>query len=307
MKIFEMKLGNEDDGVFAISLVDAPAINEMFVLLSENGKTILKTLQLKASDKEKKLVSGPILIPEQQILRKDEKTGEEYMIYFTAETIEKISQNYLINNHQNSSTIQHEKPVESIFMVESWIVGKNDKSKDLGFDLPEGTWFGTLKVQDENLWDTFLKTGILKGFSIEGNFNSVLVDDVDLNTMTEYAPTDEDLYRILHSYWFSKTDLAVNKYRWVLSGEVESCPICIENSKRAPMTMAEWNNIGVPGLKGPWPYGPYSTYCEDKCRCRLEKVTDITDIIPSWIPKKKTVIPKTKKKVAPIVPDEEPQ
>lgn len=171
---------NDDDveGVFAISLVTLPAISVDYVYMSKEKecKFCSNNLSLKTIDADKHLVAGPILIPDIEIKRLDEETQEDYYIFFKPETIRKISQNYLINGYQNSVTLEHDKKVNTIFLVESWIVdGKNDKSTSLGFDLPEGTWFGIMKVNDEDIWQSEIKSDILRGFSIEGTFDHKLL------------------------------------------------------------------------------------------------------------------------------------
>jgi hypothetical protein len=50
-----------------------------------------------------------------------------------------------------------------------------DKSKLYGFDLPVGTWFVKMKVDNDDMWDR-IKSGELKGLSIEGYF----VDKMEL-------------------------------------------------------------------------------------------------------------------------------
>ena len=41
-----------------------------------------------------------------------------------------------------------------------------------GFEnLPDGTWFGFVKVENDKIWNEYVKTGKLKGFSVEGNFS----------------------------------------------------------------------------------------------------------------------------------------
>ena len=37
-------------------------------------------------------------------------------------------------------------------------------------DVPVGTWMGAVKVNNEDIWQDFVKTGDVKGFSIEGFF-----------------------------------------------------------------------------------------------------------------------------------------
>jgi hypothetical protein len=39
-----------------------------------------------------------------------------------------------------------------------------------GMDLPLGSWVGSVKVNNDKIWNEFVKTGKVKGFSIEGYF-----------------------------------------------------------------------------------------------------------------------------------------
>jgi hypothetical protein len=84
-----------------------------------------------------------------------------------------IKNNYYKKNLHHNATYQHEFAVLGLTLVESWIVeGENDKSKNFGFNLPEGTWFGGMKVDNEEIW-TSVKDGEIKGFSIEGMFQDI--------------------------------------------------------------------------------------------------------------------------------------
>ena len=191
MKIIEMLFEDLSlEGVFAISLVGSPAIEEDFIFLSKDNKECKlchQNIKLKTIDADKHIVTGAILIPDLKIKRLDQN-NELYQIFFKKETIEKIAQEYLVNGHQNSVTLEHEQRVNSIFLVESWIVldSLNDKSSKLGFNFPVGTRVGTMLIKDENIWEGYIKTGILKGFSIEGSFvreileNKTIDDDLEL-------------------------------------------------------------------------------------------------------------------------------
>ena len=101
----------------------------------------------KLVDKKRKIVCGPALIPDIIIPRNG------YNITFSAETIRKISENFLMNGYKDNVTIQHITNINKVFLVESWIIDnpETDKSKALGFDLPQGTWMTSFKIQDENL------------------------------------------------------------------------------------------------------------------------------------------------------------
>jgi hypothetical protein len=58
-----------------------------------------------------------------------------------------------------------------VHTVESWIVedSKNDKSNLYGYELPKGTWFVSMRVNNDEVWER-IKSGELKGLSIEGYF-----------------------------------------------------------------------------------------------------------------------------------------
>lgn len=167
MEIIELILNElEGDGVNAISVVENPAIEVDFIALSKQEE-----VNFKAIDEEKRILMGPLLIPDKPIYRRD--GDREYYIYFTKDTVQKASQVYLKSGNQSKSTIEHEGGlVEGVHLVESWIVedSEKDKSSIYGFSLPVGTWFGTMKVENEDIWQNYVKTGKVKGFSIEGLF-----------------------------------------------------------------------------------------------------------------------------------------
>jgi hypothetical protein len=166
MKIIELILDDKDTemGVYAVSVVDEPAIEENFVALNKHS------IELATIDKEKKLLMGPALIPNKQIYRKNSKHGEFY-IYFSEETVRKASEMFFTNGHQNSATYEHDKQIDGMTVVESWIIddSKSDKSRLYNFDLPVGTWMISMKVNNDQIWND-VKDGKVKGFSIEGYF-----------------------------------------------------------------------------------------------------------------------------------------
>lgn len=130
------------------------------------------------SDMERRMIYSPLMIPNILIPRLDDN-NEKYFVKFTPEVIEKIQQLYMIEKRLDQTNYEHtDKKIESVVMVESWLVsGESDKAYQLGFsrsDIPDGTWMGGFKVlnteQGDNIWNNFIKTGRIKGFSVEGNF-----------------------------------------------------------------------------------------------------------------------------------------
>tara|TARA_R110000796_G_scaffold34406_2_gene88920 strand:+ start:2782 stop:3381 length:600 start_codon:yes stop_codon:yes gene_type:complete len=166
MRIIELVLDEEqeDAGIEAISIVENPAIEEDFVALKS------KEIKLAEVSKDKKLLMGALLVPNKPIYR---KSGEdEYYIYFSKDTISKASQLYLKNGNQNNSTLEHQHTLSGLTLVESWIVESEtkDKSRLYNMDVPIGTWMGTVKVNNDEIWNEYVKTNKVKGFSIEGYF-----------------------------------------------------------------------------------------------------------------------------------------
>jgi hypothetical protein len=169
--IYELVIEDENiDEVFAISLVEEPAIESNFVFFDK------EKVQFAAINDEKKLLMGPILIPDKQILRIDGE-GMPYHVFFKPETIKRLSEMYLKKKYTDKSTLEHDSKIDGVTLVESWIVESRtkDKSALYGLSVPVGTWMGTFKVDNEDIWNNYVKTGEVKGFSIEGLFGHNLV------------------------------------------------------------------------------------------------------------------------------------
>ena len=165
MRIVELILDEDQEiGIEAISVVENPAIEEDFIALKS------QEFKLAEVDKERRILMGALLIPNKPIYRRN--GDDEYYIYFSKDTVLKASQMYLTQGKQNNSTLEHQYAIEGLSLVESWLVEDkvHDKSVKYGMDLPLGTWVGSVKVNNEKIWNEFVKTGKVKGFSIEGYF-----------------------------------------------------------------------------------------------------------------------------------------
>ena len=159
-----------DSDVYAISLVDEPAIEENFIYLSKD-----KQEQIFLEKEDKHLIVGAVLVPNKPIYRNNGK--EEFYIQFSKETIEHLAYEYLMNGRMYSVTTDHKDIADDICLVESWIkTSENDKSNDYGMNLPIGTWIAAMKVENEEVWQR-VKQGELKGFSIESFVN---LDEINL-------------------------------------------------------------------------------------------------------------------------------
>jgi len=137
-------------------------------------------------DDEKRIVAGPLMIPNRFILRRDEN-GEPYYVFFSKDTIKRIQERFNRKQLQNVTDVDHDGQIlDNNILLEQWVVESrvHDKSRYYGFDnLPQGTWFGVYKVNDDKTWER-IKNGELRGFSIAGDF---------INKAQPTPNSDEDL------------------------------------------------------------------------------------------------------------------
>ena len=204
-KIVELVIADDSQelAIDAISLVSSPAIEQNFVFFGKekNNLTFAKV------DEEKRMLVSPALIPNKQIFRHDPNTDSDYYVYFSKETVRKASELYLKHNNHHKATYQHQDRVSGVLTVESWIKeGDQDKSKLYGYDLPNGTWFVKMKIENDELWNK-IKEGELKGLSIEGYFTN------KFEQMQKKEPTTEEvktaLKELLSKKKVEKVDLSL--------------------------------------------------------------------------------------------------
>jgi len=172
MKLYELLIDENDlllSGVHALSIVENPAIQSDFIALGDQ-----KPILLAEVNKDKQILMGAALIPDKPIYRKDGE--EEYYVYFSRETIAKTAEAFFRNNNQNNATLEHAEVLDNMTVFESWIVEdpEFDKSKKYGLEVPAGTWMVSMKVDDKDVWDNYVKDNKVFGFSIEGKFANVL-------------------------------------------------------------------------------------------------------------------------------------
>ena len=160
LPLFDISLEDIAQGMYKISLVDKPAIEEDFIHFNEVEK-----LQMFADEKKKEVV-GPIMIPNKEILRFSPDMGY-YYVRFTEETIQQIMYKYSKEGLFNAFGINHSYDTDEVVMLEVWTKeSDNDKSVDYGYKLPNGTVFVKAKIESDELF-TAIENGEINGFSIE--------------------------------------------------------------------------------------------------------------------------------------------
>jgi hypothetical protein len=233
MRIIELLIDEDAlfSGIEAISIVDKPAIEENFIALNEQQKTKLAEV-----DNEKRILMGAALIPNKNIYRSDGE--EEYYIYFSSDTVRQASELFLMNGNQNESTLEHEAKLNGLSVVESWIIEDevHDKSRKYDLNMPVGTWMVSMKVNNDKVWNDYVKTGKVKGFSIEGYFTDKLEMSKLSNSIDESEAT-EILFEI-------QDFLSAKKYKMESYNDY---PTSVSNNAKKVIKYAEENGWGSCG------------------------------------------------------------
>lgn len=156
----------QEDGVFAVSLVERPAIEKDFIALSKHE------VKFKVVDEDKRIIVGFALVPDKKIYRKIQ--DKEFNVYFSKDTVRKVSELFMKNLNLNKFTVEHEHNVTGVNVIESWIVEdpKNDKANLYNLEPKGGEWVMMSKIYNDDVWND-IKNGDYKGYSIEGKFDGL--------------------------------------------------------------------------------------------------------------------------------------
>jgi len=172
MQTIELFIKDEaEDGVFAISLVDEPAIESDFLALSKQDNSNKFNIKLKEIDKKRKVVVGYALIPDLEIPRV--KDGKEFNIVMSKETVALAAKLYMKNLNLANVTSQHDKPVQGCCVIESWIIEDPSMDKAVTYNLEPkpvgGEWVVMMALTDEEY--AKVENGEYNGFSIEASLS----------------------------------------------------------------------------------------------------------------------------------------
>lgn len=242
LPLYELVINDEDDesGVDFISLVDKPAIKRNWIAFSEQQKFIFK------SDQEKRIISGPAMIPNELIYRKD-KEGKEYNVVFSEETIQKIVEKYFKSQYTTNFNLQHKKSLlaQGVYLIESFVI---DEERGInapkGFeDLPNGSWFISCKVDNDEIWNDFIKEGVFKGFSVEGFFQEKQVKETkseELELLEMLNRLQQDKYNIITN--MSEAKNLLDKLKSMFQEETIEEKVTMQEAKLADgITIIKWD------------------------------------------------------------------
>lgn len=172
-------LPDDESKLEAVALVDTPAIEMNWQAFSNNNYKF-------SAIKEKRIISGPLMVADLPIYRRD-KRGEYYGV-FQKEDIYNLRNKFFKQSLDKSVNIMHDSAqmVDGVYMIESFLI---DSERGIfspkGYNLTDGSWFGSYKVDNDDIWNDFIKTGEFKGFSVEGLFNTVKIEDKPLDLIEQ--------------------------------------------------------------------------------------------------------------------------
>lgn len=174
---------NKESGVDFIALVDEPAINMGWQMFGKMEP--LKFL----SDGSRRIISGPLMVADLPIYRRDEKLGEYYVV-FDANTIEQIVMRFMENAYTSNINLMHDSKgsiPDGVFLFESFIIDRKrgNYPPEAFKDLSDGSWYGSMKINNEELWSQYIATGVFTGFSVEGLFSYTYAKSEDQNLIEE--------------------------------------------------------------------------------------------------------------------------
>ena len=259
--IYELVIDDENiDEVFAISLVKSPAIESNFVYFDK------EVVQFAAVNDEKRLVMGPILIPDKKIMRVDGE-GMPYEVFFKPDTIKRLSEMYLENKYTDKATLEHKDKISGVTLVESWVKesATKDKSVLYGLNVPVGTWLGTFKINNDEIWNDYIKEGKVQGFSIEGLFGHNLVsaakeDELYLSkeisdlSEQEAAMVLSKIKAMFESYADYGDDIKNNAKRGIELNEKNNNKCATQTGKVRAQQLADGEAISVETIKRMYSY-----------------------------------------------------
>lgn len=162
LPIYELVFDDTDDtlGCTKISLVESPAVEQLFLAFNENTK--IKSV---FHDETKHTVTGIAMRADYPIYRN--QNSEEFYVMFSKETIEKMMNKFMKEQRQFDISLEHSKDVNNCYLVESFLINKERGIVPKEFaDIEDGSWVITVKVDNPDVWNDIINNEV-KGFSIE--------------------------------------------------------------------------------------------------------------------------------------------
>jgi hypothetical protein len=218
--IFEAQILDQQDGIFKISLVDAPAVESNFLFFNKEDKA----LKFSIEDEEQHIVFGVLMRADYPIYRFSPQYGE-YYIKYTKETIKKMAEKMLADNTHNNINLQHTDgtDVNDVHLVEVFIKDEANGISPVGFEhIEDGSLFTKYKVENAEIWQS-IKDGTFQGFSLEGYFEinetGEMMRKTNKNKTNFMTKLSKKIMKAIVKFGSVKTDKG--ELYWVGEGQLE--------------------------------------------------------------------------------------
>jgi hypothetical protein len=167
LPIIELTIEDISQGIDATALVENPAIQRNWMAFKEH-----KSYEFKTHNEDKRILAGALMVADFPMYRN--MNGKEFFVKFSSETIEQLADRMVLNNKLTAFNFEHDakKELADMHIQQFFIINTElGVNTPIAFEeLPNGSLFAFVKVNNEQVWNDYVKTGIVKGFSIEGNF-----------------------------------------------------------------------------------------------------------------------------------------
>lgn len=200
---------SDTKGVYGISLVYDPAMVGHFLKFSNHKEKV----QFSTINEEKRILLGLVLEPNKLVYRN--QGGEEFNIVFSEDTIKELSHNFLKQGYQSNSSLEHSEEIHGVTFVESWTVEnpKIDKSVNFGMSYPKGSWLVMMKVDNDEVWNDYIKNGKVRGFSIDALVKLKEVNKVEMSKEQENKKLLKSIEDIFLSVFGKKEDVKLGEIK----------------------------------------------------------------------------------------------
>ena len=216
-------ISDESEGVFVISLVDAPATETNWMCFKEQ-----ENVKFSIVNEDEHILAGVVMVADKPIYR-IAPDGTEFYIVFSKDVIKRMAEKMLDDNTFNNIDIQHDGniiPRDKVKLVELFIADEAKGIKPNYLDVPDGSLLANYKIYDEQLWQ-MAKSGALNGFSLEGVFSTIRYEqnknskNSKNNKHTKMSKIKEMLKSILVQLGEACTDKGILTYDGNLAPGVE--------------------------------------------------------------------------------------
>ena len=219
LPLFEALMRDGSERILNSSLVDYPATKSNFIYFNDQKKQLMYAVQ----NEEQRVVFGVIMRADQKIYRRD-ANGFEYYIFYSKDTIKKMSEKLLLDGNHNNINLMHAPgtDMEGINCFQLFIKDKARGVDPVGFDdIEDGSLFGAYHVENEALWQA-IKDGTFRGMSLEGYFEVKPVENKQSkNQKNSMSKLKNALRRLLAEFGEIETNKGILSYEGELAVGVE--------------------------------------------------------------------------------------